>query len=144
MPTKSNSNEAVSLLKEVPLFSELTRKELEAIARAAKEVNHREGNVLAKEGDSGLGFFLIIDGTARVTVRGKPRARMGPGDFFGEISLLDGGPRTATVVAESPMRLLGLTQWVFKRLVEQNPAIATKVLKVMASRLRAAPAGLTQ
>jgi CRP-like cAMP-binding protein len=68
---------------------------------------------------------------------------MGSGDFFGEISLLDGGPRSATVKAETSIKMLGLTQWVFKRLVEQNPSISMKLLKVMASRLRATPVGLT-
>jgi CRP-like cAMP-binding protein len=136
-------NDAVELLSQVPLFSELSKKELKEIAKAAKEVAHREGAVLAREGDSGLGFFLIVDGSASVSVGGRPRGRMGPGDFFGEISLLDGGPRSATVKAETPIKMLGLTQWVFKRLVEQNPSISMKLLKVMASRLRATPVGLT-
>ena len=140
----AKENEAVELLSQVPLFSELSKKELAAIARATKEVRHKPGSVLAKEGDSGLGFFMIMDGTAVVTVNGRPRSKLTAGDFYGEISLLDGGPRTATVTAETPMTLLGLTQWVFKRLVEQNPAIATKVLRVMAQRLRATPTGLTQ
>jgi CRP/FNR family cyclic AMP-dependent transcriptional regulator len=90
-----------------------------------------------------MGFFLIVDGTATVSVAGRPRKRMSAGDFFGEISLLDNGPRTATVTAESPVKLLGLTQWGFKRLVESNPGIATKMLKTMASRLRAATADIT-
>ena len=73
-----------------------------------------------------------------VTVNGRARRKMGPGDFFGEISLLDNGPRSATVTAQTPIQLLGLTQWNFKRLVESNPGIATKMLKTMAGRLRAA------
>src|SRR5437867_7181604 len=81
-------NEAVELLSQVPLFSELSKKELKEIAKAAKEITHREGAVLAREGDSGLGFFLIVDGTASVSVGGRPRGKMGSGDFFGEISLL--------------------------------------------------------
>jgi CRP/FNR family cyclic AMP-dependent transcriptional regulator len=135
--------DVVKMLSEVPLFSELSKKELESLARSAKEVNHKQGAVLAKEGDSGLGFFLIADGTASVSVRGRPRAKMGPGDFFGEISLLDQGPRSATVVAETPVRLIGITQWVFKRLVEQNPALAWKLLRVMATRLRGTRPQLT-
>ena len=138
----ANTKEAVELLSKVPLFSELTKKELQSFASAAKEVRHKPGDVLAREGESGVGFFLIVDGTAAVTVDGKPRARIGPGDFFGEISLLDGGPRTATVTAETPMRLIGITQWVFRRMVEQNPSVAMKMLRVMASRLRFAPAGM--
>lgn len=139
----SADREAVELLSNVPLFSELSKKELQSFASAAKEVRHRPGAVLAREGDSGLGFFLIVEGTAAVSIGGKPRGKMGPGDFFGEIALLEGGPRTATVTAETPIRVIGLTQWVFRRIVEQNPSVAMKMLKVMASRLRTAPAGMT-
>lgn len=135
--------DVVKMLSQVPIFSELSKKEIEAIARNTKEVKHKEGAVLAREGESGLGFFMIADGTATVSVGGKPRKRMGPGDFFGEISLLDNGPRTANVTAETPVRLFGLTQWNFKRLVEGNPAIATKMLKTMAARLRAASSEVT-
>jgi len=137
------SRDRIKLLSQVPIFQDLSKKELDAIARAAKEVSHREGAVLAREGDSGLGFFLIVDGSARVTVGDRARARLGPGDFFGEISLLDQGPRTATVMAETPITMLGITAWVFKRLIEQNPSIAAKMLKVMARRLRAASRDLT-
>ena len=135
--------DVVKMLSEVPLFSELSKKELESLAMSAKEVNHKEGAVLAREGDSGLGFFLIAEGTASVSVGGKTRTKMGPGDFFGEISLLDQGPRSATVVAETPVRLIGITQWVFKRLVEQNPSLAWKLLRVMAARLRGTRPQLT-
>lgn len=128
--------ETARLLSQVPLFSGLSKKELASLAGAVKEVSHREGDVLAREGDVGLGFFLIVEGTAKVTVNGRVRNRLGPGDWFGEISLLDEGPRTATVVAESPMKLLGLTSWVFRRIVEENPGVAMKMLKVMALRLR--------
>jgi CRP/FNR family transcriptional regulator, cyclic AMP receptor protein len=135
--------DVVKMLSGVPLFSELSKKELDALARNAKEVAHREGAVLAREGESGLGFFLIVDGTASVTVGGRARRKMGAGDFFGEISLLDNGPRSATVTAQTPIQLIGLTQWNFKRLVESNPAIATKMLKTMAGRLRAASRDVT-
>jgi CRP-like cAMP-binding protein len=131
---------AATLLKRVPLFSECTKRELDAIAKAVKEVSHREGHVIAREGDTGLGFFLITDGTADVSVGGKVRAALGPGDFFGEISLLDRGPRTATVTAATPITMLGLTAWTFRGLVEQHPSIALNMLKVVAERLRTATA----
>lgn len=127
----------------VPIFAGCTGRELRLIARAAKEVSHPEGTVLAREGDRGVGFFLITEGTALVTVGGRTRARLAPGDFFGEISLLDGGPRSATVTATSPVRLLGLTAWVFRSLVEQHPAIALKMLEVVAGRLRRASREIT-
>ena len=136
----AKQTDAVKLLSGVPLFEGCSKKELEAISRAGKEVSHTEGDVLAREGDSGVGFFMIQDGTAKVSVGGKARSRLGPGDFFGEISLLDGGPRSATVTAETDVKLLGLTAWVFKGLIEQNPQIALKMLRVMASRLRSASA----
>jgi CRP/FNR family cyclic AMP-dependent transcriptional regulator len=126
----------VKMLADVPIFEELSTKELKSIAAAAKEVTHRQGAVLAREGDSGVGFFLILDGSVGVAVGGRPVQGMGPGDFFGEISLLDGGPRTATCTAQTDVTTLGITPWTFKRLIEQNPSIASKMLKVMAQRLR--------
>jgi CRP/FNR family transcriptional regulator, cyclic AMP receptor protein len=130
-------HDPVKMLAGVPLFEGLSKQDLTKIAKSAKEVTHRQGAVLAREGQSGLGFFLITDGTAGVKVGGRTAARLGSGDFFGEISLLDGGPRTATVTAETEVTTLGLTPWVFKRLVDSNPSIASKLLKVMAERLRA-------
>lgn len=124
------------MLAGVPIFEGLSKKELSQIASAAKQVTHREGSVLAKEGQSGVGFFMILEGTAGVRVGDRQRGKLGAGDFFGEISLLDGGPRTATVTADTEVTTLGLTPWDFKRLVEGSPAIASKMLKVMAQRLR--------
>jgi CRP/FNR family transcriptional regulator, cyclic AMP receptor protein len=132
------------MLSAVPLFSSLSKKELNALARSAKQVHHPAGAVLAKEGDRGLGFFLITDGVAKVLVKGRARRKLYSGDWFGEISLIDEGPRTATVVADTPVEMLGITSWVFKRLVEQNPLVAVKMLKVMAARLRTASTELTE
>jgi CRP/FNR family transcriptional regulator, cyclic AMP receptor protein len=126
----------VQMLAGVPIFEGLSKKDLSQIAGAAKQVTHRPGSVLAREGQSGVGFFMILEGTAGVQVGERQRRGLGSGDFFGEISLLDGGPRTATVTAETEVTTLGLTPWDFKRLVESNPAIASKMLKVMAQRLR--------
>lgn len=130
--------ELASRLAGVSLFSGLSRREREAVVRAAKEVNHPEGKVLARQGDRGIGFFLILEGTARVTVNGRARATLAPGDFYGEIALLDQGVRSATVTATSPVKLLGVTAWVFRGLVQQYPSIALKMLEVVAHRLRSA------
>src|SRR2546429_4357113 len=100
------------------MFAGCTKKELEAVARAVKEVEHPEGHVIAREGDRGVGFFLISDGTAKVSIGGKTRSRLGPGGFFGEIALLDRGPRAATRTATPPIKLLGPTAWVFRGLIE--------------------------
>jgi len=136
-------NEIVNHLAGVPLFASLSKKELQAVAAAAKEVSRPAGDVLAAQGDSGVGFFLITQGTANVMVGSRTRRKLGPGEFFGEIALLDGGPRTATVVAETPVTLLGLTAWVFKGIVQQNPGLALKMLEVVAGRLRAASSSHT-
>jgi len=130
------SREITQQLGKVPLFSGLSQRELEAIVRAGKEVQHQEGHVIAREGDRGVGFFLVLSGEARVSRGGKGLAKLKPGDFFGEISLLDRGPRTATVTATTPIRLLGVTAWVFRGLLTEYPSIALKLLEVVAARLR--------
>jgi CRP-like cAMP-binding protein len=109
---------------------------MDAIVRAGKEVQHRPGHVIAREGDRGIGFFLVLDGDARVSRGGKGLAKLKAGDFFGEISLLDRGPRTATVTASTPIRLFGVTAWVFRGLLTEYPSIALKLLEVVAGRLR--------
>jgi len=126
-----------SRLAGVPMFSACSKRELALIARAAKTVSHKAGTVLAREGERGIGLFLILEGTARVTIGGKPRATLGPGEFFGEIALLDGGPRTATVTAVTDVRLAGVTEWVFRGLLREHPSIAVKTLESIAGRLRA-------
>jgi CRP/FNR family cyclic AMP-dependent transcriptional regulator len=136
-------NDKLELLRQVPLFQELSKREISALASAAKEVHHPAGAVLAREGEQGLGFFLIVDGTASVVVNGRTRRKLGPGDSFGEISLLDEGPRTATVTADTPVTLLGITSWVFKRTVSANPQVAMKMLKTLAAILRASSREVT-
>ena len=129
--------DATSRLAKVPIFSECTKRELTIIGRAAKEVSHREGTVIAREGERGVGLFLILEGQCKVTIGGKTKAKLGPGDFFGEVALLDGGPRTATVTALTPLRLVGITGWVFRGLLMEHPTIALKTLEAVAGRLRA-------
>lgn len=124
-------------LAKVPIFSGCSKRELAIIARAAKEVSHAEGTVIAREGERGVGLFLILEGQCRVTIGGKTKAKLGPGDFFGEVALLDGGPRTATVSALTPVRLVGITGWVFRGLLMEHPSIALKTLEAVAGRLRA-------
>ncbi len=127
----------VAKLANVPLFSGCSKRELALIARSAKTVTHREGTVIAHEGEPGVGLFVILDGECEVTVGGRRRAKLGPGDFFGEIALLDGGPRTATVRALSDVTLAGITGWVFRGLITEHPRIALKTLEAVAGRLRA-------
>jgi CRP/FNR family cyclic AMP-dependent transcriptional regulator len=128
---------SVDLLRRVPLFSDLDDDELEQIAPSFKERTFDAGAVIAEEGKGGVGFFVIEDGTAKITVRGEERATVGPGGYFGEIALIDDGPRTATVTAEGELRCYGLTSWEFRPLVEANSTIAWKLLQAMAKMFRA-------
>lgn len=131
-------NETAAQLAKVPIFSGCSKRELSLIARAAKDVRHPEGTVIAREGERGIGLFLILKGSAKVTIGGKTKAKLGAGDFFGEVALLDGGPRTATVTAITPLTLLGITGWVFRGLLQEHPTIAIKTLESVAGRLRSA------
>jgi CRP-like cAMP-binding protein len=132
------SKDVVQRLAKVPLFSDCSQRDLHTIARVVREIQHAAGTVIAREGEPGIGLFIIMDGTAEVSIGGRKKATLGPGEFFGEIALLDGGPRTATVSAKTDVRLLGLTEWVFRGLMHEHPGITLKTLQQMAGRLRVA------
>ena len=125
----------VETLSRVPLFEELDAAELRAIADAMHEANVPAGAIVTAEGGPGDGFLVIENGEAEVTVEGQPRGTLTAGDYFGEIALLMGSDRTATVTARSNLRCYALTPWDFRTLVEENPSIAWKVLQSMAARL---------
>jgi CRP-like cAMP-binding protein len=129
------SNAKIDLLKRVQLFAECSKNELRELARTADEIDLREGHVLTKEGRAGREFFVLVDGTARVTRDGKTIADLGAGDWFGEIALLTNAPRTATVTATSPVDVLVITDRGFRRVVETMPSIALKVLSCVGDRL---------
>ena len=124
------------LLQRIPLFSDLERKELEQLARTMKPRTFSAGDTIASEGQRGIGFFVIESGRANVSVAGEQHGTLGSGDYFGEIALIDDGPRTATVTAASDLRCWGLTSWEFKPIVETNAEIAWKLLMALAKRLR--------
>jgi len=130
----------VETLARVPLFSGLERRDLERIANTFKQRNYKAGDTIASEGQGGAGFFVIGDGTAKVTVHGEDRATLGPGDYFGEIALIDEGARTATVIAESDMTTYAMTFWEFRPIVETDSRIAWKLVQALARRLREADA----
>lgn len=128
----------VELLQRVPLFEDFEGGDLQRLARSFKQRVFDAGSTVADEGRTGAGFFVIETGEATVSVRGAERGKLGPGDYFGEIALIDDGARSATVTADSELRCYGLTSWEFRPLVEGNASIAWKLLETMAKRLRAA------
>jgi len=129
----------IQLLEQIPLFQGLPHNELERVARSFKERHFSAGDTVAAEGTGGVGFFVIGEGTAAVDVHGEKRGQLGPGDYFGEIALIDDqARRTATIKAETDITCYGLTSWDFRPLVETNAEIAWKLLQVMAKRLREA------
>jgi len=125
-------------LARVPMFSACSKKELEKVARASDEVHVETGHVLVEEGKPGHEFFLILDGTANVLRHGRKIATLGRGQYFGELSLLDRGPRSATVKAATDLDVLVLGQREFGGVLDSVPALSRKLLAAMASRLREA------
>ena len=119
-------------------------KELNVIAGAMDERRVQTGEVLAREGEPGDEFFAVAEGLARASVDGTDVGSIRAGSFFGEMALLDGGPRSATVTAELPTRLLVLDSKSFGKLVKQSPSVALKIMKGLAARLRAVEGTLTQ
>jgi CRP/FNR family cyclic AMP-dependent transcriptional regulator len=126
------------LLQRVPIFSDLDRKELERIAASMKERTFKAGDKVTEEGQSGVGFFVIENGEAKVTIGGDERRRLGPGDYFGEVALLNETARTATITAETDLRCYGLTSWEFRPLVETHSTIAWKLLQAMSKTYQSA------
>ena len=137
-----SQDDRIDRLEEVNLLAGCSRRQLKAIAKISEVIEVPEGTVLARMGDSGEAFFVILDGHARVEVSARKRSRLGPGQYFGEMSLLDGGPRSATVTAETPLRLLVIKRRDFSTLLREAPDLTQNVLVVLSRRVRVAEAGL--
>jgi CRP-like cAMP-binding protein len=133
MAVKTDPTES---LRRVPLFAGLDRKELELLAKLAKEQQYEPGATIVRSGASGHGLYIIKEGNVSVVRDGKKVASMGPGQFFGEISVLDGGPRTADVKADTDTTCLTLISWEIKPLLMDNAGITYKMLLEMVKRLR--------
>jgi CRP/FNR family cyclic AMP-dependent transcriptional regulator len=131
-----SKKDVLAMLGRVRLFEGLSKRELESVYAAGKITEFPEGKAVVEEGATGLGFHLILEGEAAVTVGGRKRATLRAGQYFGEMSLLDGGPRSATVRAETPVRTLGLTSWAFLPLIDDHPTMARKLLVEVSKRLR--------
>jgi CRP/FNR family cyclic AMP-dependent transcriptional regulator len=127
-------------LRNVPIFSGLSDDDLELLARQMKERRFSEGSEVTKEGAGAAGFFVIVEGNATVSVGGEIRATLGPGEYFGEIALIDEGTRSASITAVTDILSYGLTAWEFKPFVEEHPQVAWAMLQTLARRLREAQA----
>lgn len=127
---------SIESLKRVPLFAGLNDKELDEIASSMRERRFKAGDTVTQEGAGGVGFFVVEEGQADVTVGGESKGTVGPGDYFGEIALINESPRTATLTASTDMVCYGMTPWDFRPLVESNSNIAWKLLTAMAEKMR--------
>jgi CRP/FNR family cyclic AMP-dependent transcriptional regulator len=125
-------------LGQVPLFAGVKSKDLKRLEKRMSERSFGEGDTITTEGESGIGFFVIEDGNASVSIGGKIVRTLGPGEHFGEIALIDSGPRSATIVASTDLRCRGMSAWEFKPFVEEHPEVAWALLETLAGRLREA------
>jgi CRP-like cAMP-binding protein len=128
-------DQKVDMLSQVPLFAGCSKKELRMIATLADEIDLRQGKVLTRQGAPGREFFVLLEGTVEVVRDGERIDTLGEGDFFGELALISNIPRTATVTATAPIRALVVFGRDFRRLLEEDAAIARKVLEAMAERM---------
>jgi len=124
------------LLSAARLFDGVDAEGMDRIAAVAVQVDFPDNHVVARQGEIGTGFFVVVDGSARVIRDGEPLATIGPGDFFGELSVLDGRPRTAQVVTEGPTTCLALASWDFEAVLLEEPRVALALLRGLALRLR--------
>ena len=133
-----STKRVVEQLTRVPLFSDCSNRDLQTIARVVKDIDHRAGTVIAREGEPGVGLFVIVDGEAEVTIGGKKKATLGPGEFFGEIALLADVPRTATVRARTVVEAYALAGDAFVTAVTGHAESADAADLVIATRLGSA------
>jgi CRP-like cAMP-binding protein len=126
----------VEALGATDLFSSLNRRALKRVADAAKVTHHEAGKEVAEQGKDGIAFHLIMEGTATVTVKGRGSHKIGKGDYFGEIAMIDGKPRSATVTVDTPLTTAALISWEFHPLLDEEPGVAKALLLAMCERLR--------
>ena len=131
------------VLRSVPLFASCTKKELALLADIAKDQEFPEGRSLCRQGETGIGLHVVLEGTTKVQVNGRTRRRMGPGAVFGEVTVLDQGLRAATVVAETRVRALSIPSWDFRDLLKEEPDLAMRILEEVCRRLRSVDPSVT-
>lgn len=128
--------DAVEALRRVPLLAGIEQRDLQKLVRQFRERTFPEGSAVTREGETGVGFFVIARGSANVSVGGEHRSTLGAGDSFGEMALIDDGPRSATIVAATDLSCLALSPWDFKPFVEEHPTVAWTLLQTLAQRVR--------
>ena len=132
----TTKEEKLDLLGAVPLFSDLSKRDLAKVMSAAKDAFHQEGQEVVTEGHGGVGFHLILDGKAKVVRAGRTVATLGPGEFFGEMALVDDAPRSASVVADTDLATLVISKWEFRPLLKDHPEMAWKLIEHLVRRVR--------
>jgi CRP/FNR family cyclic AMP-dependent transcriptional regulator len=130
------SDETKEALRAVPLFKDLSDKDLQRVVAISKEVRHRDGKPILEEDESAVGFHLILEGTAEASTSGDVVNTMGRGDYFGEMSLIDGRPRSATVTARGEVTTLAIPTWNFNRLLDEHPEMMRALVIVLCDRIR--------
>jgi len=140
---RAETDGVVQMLQKTSLWSGLSNKDLKLIVKASKERSYETGETIVQKGQGGVGFYLVLEGSVEVRSDGTLLAKLGPGQFFGEMSVIDNQPRSADVVAVEPARCLILSAWSFNALMSENPRIAIKLLQEFVRRLRSANMSLT-
>jgi len=132
-----DDKQIISLMKETPIFSRMNDSGLNSVLKSAVQKTSPAGTKIVEKGKGGVGFYLLLEGTAEVVLDGEKLAEFKPGNFFGELSVIDGAPRTADVVAVTDTTCIVITQWAMKSLIENHPEIAQGMLEELVRRLRA-------
>jgi CRP-like cAMP-binding protein len=132
----NKKSDQIAALKKVALFSSMSDRDLKAVLNGCREEVYSDGQAIVREGQPGGPFFLITQGNAKLLVNGKVRKTFTPGEYFGEIAMIDKGPRTATIVASGPVKALAIASWDFLALCQENWGIAHKVMTGMAHVIR--------
>lgn len=144
MLAKDPEEKLVEMIGKASLFTELSHKQLKNLANSGKERSFGPGDVIVKEGETGVGFYLILDGKVEVRKKNKTLSTLSSGDAFGEMGLIDDQPRSADVVAVSPTETFCLSAWSFTGLITGHPKIALKMMKVLVGRLRTTDKSLSE
>ncbi|MGH9107697.1 MAG: cyclic nucleotide-binding domain-containing protein [Acidimicrobiales bacterium] len=123
-------------MSRVPLFASVSKRDIRSLAKAAHDMSFEPGSHITSQDEMGVTFFVVLEGEADVTVSGQARRRLGPGDYFGEMSIIDRSPRSADVMAVSKLRCLVFTQWDFRPFLKEHPDVAWALLEVLVRRIR--------